>query len=91
MLVTQKHEALVYDGTNGAHIAGEWLDDTTLLDDDGQVLRIEVAGWPAQQHEIPAGSYVIRYYGKTFREALPPDEFAERWAEVPEPPAPASA
>jgi hypothetical protein len=83
MLVTQKHEAVIYDGTNGEFIASQWLEDTTLLADDGQVLRIEVAGWPAQQHDIPVGAYVIRYYGRVFREALPPEEFAKRWAEVP--------
>ncbi|NNJ04141.1 hypothetical protein HHX38_08335 [Streptomyces sp. PKU-MA01144] len=85
-LVMPRVESTVYDGTNGQVLASEWLEDATLVSDDGETLVIDTSGWPDPvRREIPRGSFVLRHYGRIFKEALEPEEYAKRWAEVPDP------
>jgi hypothetical protein len=57
MFITDRLEAIQYDGTNGEFLAGEFLDNTTILSDDGQVLRL-VDG--TNDPVVPLGDWVIR-------------------------------
>jgi hypothetical protein len=57
VFITSRLEAVQYDGTNGQSIASEFLSGTTLLSDDGQLLRL-VDG--TNDPEIPLGYWVIR-------------------------------
>ncbi|MFJ4617432.1 hypothetical protein [Streptomyces sp. NPDC088812] len=50
-------EAVQYDGTNGQFLADDFLSGTTLLSDDGQLLRL-VDG--TNDPEIPLGYWLIR-------------------------------
>ncbi|MER7813789.1 hypothetical protein [Streptomyces sp. NPDC096153] len=83
-IVTQRHESIQYDGTNGQEIADSWLSDATLVSDNGQTLRLKIAGWPPVTYEIPLGYYVIRYYGKTFHQSVSPADYVQNWVELPE-------
>ncbi len=82
-LITQRQESIQYDGTNGTEIANTWLADATLVSDDGQTLRLKIAGWPPIQYEIPLGYYVLRYYGKTFYQSVSPADYTQNWVEIP--------
>lgn len=82
-VVTVRHEALVYDGTNGTEIASTWLADTILVSDTGQELVIQIAGWPPTQYTIPLGYYVLRYYGRTFYQPVSPADYVQNWVEIP--------
>ncbi|MFE3495252.1 hypothetical protein ACFXOS_19635 [Streptomyces sp. NPDC059175] len=85
---TLRHEAIQYDGANGQHIATEFLGDVELLSDDGQTLTIGIPVWPGTQPlDIPKDYYVLRYYGRTFYQAIPPGDFEQNWVEIPDPPA----
>lgn len=81
--VTLRQEALAYNGTNGAFIANDWLGDATLVSDDGQMLRLKIAGWPPIQYDIPVGYYVMRYYGETFYQSVSPADYEQNWIELP--------
>ncbi len=80
--ITLRQEALQYDGTNGLEIASTWLSDATLVSDNGQILKLKIAGYPPITYEIPKDYYVIRYYGKTYYQAINPDEYAQNWIEI---------
>ncbi|MHC3391288.1 hypothetical protein ACLQ2E_17810 [Streptomyces lavendulocolor] len=86
---TLRHEAIQYDGSNGTEVATEFLGDVQLLGDDGQTLTIGIPVWPSHQPlDIPKGHYVLRYYGRTFYQAIPAADFEQNWVEVPQPAAP---
>lgn len=55
--VIERLDAVQYDGTNGEFIASEFLSNTTLGSDDGQLLQM-VDGM--QDPQIPVGHWVIR-------------------------------
>ncbi|MFH8805470.1 hypothetical protein ACH4F6_39015 [Streptomyces sp. NPDC017936] len=57
MFITDRLEAIQYDGTNGEHIATEFLSNTTVASDDGQILRL-VDG--TNDPEIALDNWVIR-------------------------------
>ena len=87
MFVTQRVEALAYDGTNGQFIASEWLANVTLVSDNGQLLVLEVPGWPSpSQIEVPLAYLVLRGGRKTFMQPIPAEDFAENWVQLPDPP-----
>jgi hypothetical protein len=57
VFITDRLEAVQYDGTNGEFIADEFLSGTTLLSDDGQLLRLADG---TNDPEVPLGNWVIR-------------------------------
>ncbi|MFG3510257.1 hypothetical protein ACGF5F_32695 [Streptomyces sp. NPDC047821] len=81
--IVPREEAVIYDGTNGAYIANEWLGDATLVSDSGQVLRLKIDGWPPIQYDVPLGYYVLRYYGRTFHQAISAQDYTQNWLELP--------
>ncbi|MER6956002.1 hypothetical protein [Streptomyces sp. NPDC000618] len=57
MFITDRLEAIQYDGANGQFIATTFLSNTTLDSDDGQLLRL-VDG--TNDPQIRLGNWVIR-------------------------------
>jgi hypothetical protein len=57
MQVIQRLEAVQYDGTNGTHIATEFLSATTVGSDDGQLLQLVDE---TQDPLVPLGHWVVR-------------------------------
>lgn len=87
--VTPKFEAIEYDGTNGQHIANEWLSNATLVSDDGETLTIEVPGWPSnEQRSIAKGFYVMAYGGRVYYQAIEAATYLQDWTEIPQSPTP---
>jgi hypothetical protein len=82
--VVVRYEAVQYDGTNGARIVNDWLDDVKFRSDDGETLVFGIPAFPRyQRYEVPRGYYVLRYYGKTFYQAISPVEYAQNWHVLP--------
>lgn len=81
MLITQRLEAMRYDGTNGAEVVA-WLNGSAdLLTDDGETLTLAYCG---SEYPVPAGGYAIA--GGTnhnFHAGIGPDDFAAAWVELP--------
>ncbi|MFD3640952.1 hypothetical protein [Streptomyces griseus] len=88
--VTERWEALAYDGTNGQVIANEFLGDVSLISDDGQTLVLEVPIWPSTEpRDVPLGYVVMRGGDGALRQIVPPDVYARDWYVLPDPaPAP---
>jgi hypothetical protein len=57
VFITDRLEAVQYDGTNGQTIASEFLSATTVISDDGQLLRLSDG---SNDPDIPLGNWVIR-------------------------------
>ncbi|MGW0942895.1 hypothetical protein ACWD4O_10135 [Streptomyces sp. NPDC002623] len=57
MFITDRLETIQYDGTNGQFIATEFLDNTTVLSDDGQLLRLVDGN---NDPQVYLGDWVIR-------------------------------
>ena len=57
MFITDRLEAIQYDGTNGESIAREFLSGTIVVSDDGQLLRLSDG---SNDPEISVGNWVIR-------------------------------
>jgi len=82
--VVDRLEAVQYDGTNGQFIASEFLSNTTLDSDDGQLLRLLDGANDPQAH---LGWWVIRQaisvsqfqYRGTYSDA----DFQARYAVIP--------
>jgi hypothetical protein len=84
MFITDRLEAIQYDGTNGEFIGSDFLSGMRLLTDDGQLLRL-VDG--TNDPEISLGNWVIRraisidlfQYIGTYNDA----DFQARYAPLP--------
>ncbi|MFI1030723.1 hypothetical protein [Streptomyces sp. NPDC020951] len=82
--VTSRLEAVQYDGANGQFIANEFLSNTTIESDDGQLLRLVDGtndpqvhlGWWVIRQAISVGLY--QYLG-TYVDA----DFQARYAVLP--------
>lgn len=83
-LITSRLEAVQYDGSNGQYIATQFLSNTTLDSDDGQVLqlvdgtndpRIRLGWWVIRQ-AISVG--LFQYLG-TYNDA----DYQARYAPLP--------
>lgn len=84
-LVVERFESIQYDGTNGAHIADEWLVSARVVSETDAGMVLEIDGWPSVQYEVANNAYVIRYWDRNFREVVPPEQYARRWVETPDP------
>ncbi|MFF5759684.1 hypothetical protein [Streptomyces longwoodensis] len=84
MYVTDRFEAVQYDGTNGAYIAGEFLTNTTLDSDDGELLSLTDG---TNDPRVRLGQWVIRQAVSVgqfqFRGVYSDADFQVRYAPLP--------
>jgi hypothetical protein len=57
LFITDRLEAIQYDGTNGQYIASEFLSNTVVVSDDGQILRLSDG---TNDPDIAVNNWVIR-------------------------------
>lgn len=80
-LVVENRESIQYDGTNGQHIAEEFLNCVLTSDDGTEMVFLSGDG---EQIRVPLNHYVIRSrpnarYGAVYE----PDNYAQSFRELP--------
>lgn len=81
--VVERRQAIQYDGTNGAHICGEWsASGLELVSDDGQTLVVRAAEQREYQATAAVGDWIIAA-PPFYVVANGPASYAANWLELP--------
>lgn len=80
-LVVDNRESIQYDGTNGLHVAEEFLNCTLTSDDGTEMVFLSGDG---EQVRVPLGHYVIRSRPEARSGAIyDPQNYADTFYEIP--------
>ena len=76
----QRFESKQYDGTNGADLVNNFVQNCSLTSDDGVTLKFLDSNYCDQV--LPVGSWVIRSPDRNYLWAGSDAEYQLRWVEV---------
>lgn len=78
--VVERRESIQYDGTNGQHVAEEFLTCTVVSDDGEQLVFLSGDG---EEIRVPVGHFVIRARpGARSGSVYDPENYAQTFHEI---------
>lgn len=78
-IVAQRYDAVQYDGTNGAYIAGTWCTGITFVSDNGTTFVFRDGD--GYQHSVVLDNWVVRSWNldDAFPVVNTPAQYSARW------------